>query len=92
MRICATCSTASPLENTSTLPATSPTEWLACCIDVFWPCDGSIDDLEVFGLRLEVLGRCGELDPFVSITDEGDMAFLRKKVKSGAAVGKLALL
>nr|GEU91637.1 hypothetical protein [Tanacetum cinerariifolium] len=25
-----------------------------CFIDVFWPCDGSIDDLEVFGLRLEV--------------------------------------
>ncbi|GKB09177.1 hypothetical protein Tco_0837489 [Tanacetum coccineum] len=25
-----------------------------CYIDVFWPCDGSIDDLEVFGLRLEV--------------------------------------
>ncbi|GJY20319.1 hypothetical protein Tco_0392885 [Tanacetum coccineum] len=23
-------------------------------IDVFWPCDGSIDDLEVFGLSLEV--------------------------------------
>ncbi|GKB21295.1 putative reverse transcriptase domain-containing protein [Tanacetum coccineum] len=25
-----------------------------CYIDVFWPCDGSIDDLEVFGLSLEV--------------------------------------
>nr|GFD35622.1 hypothetical protein [Tanacetum cinerariifolium] len=35
---------------------------------------------------------CGELDAFVSIPDEGDMAFLRKKVKSRAAVGKLALL
>ncbi|GKA62114.1 hypothetical protein Tco_0761633 [Tanacetum coccineum] len=66
------------------------------CIDIFWPCDGSIDDLEVFGLRLEVdlgtVSRCGELDTFVSIPDEGDMAFLWKKVKSGAAVGKLALL
>ncbi|GJT30353.1 hypothetical protein Tco_0910628 [Tanacetum coccineum] len=71
------------------------------CIDIFWPCDGSIDDLEVFGLRLEVdlgtvsrsvLGTCDELDAFVSIPDEGDMTFLRKKVKSGAAVGKLVLL
>ncbi|GJX13097.1 hypothetical protein Tco_0204855 [Tanacetum coccineum] len=61
-------------------------------IDVFWPCDGSIDDLEVFGLRLEVLGTCGELDAFVSIHDEGDMTFLRKKVKSGAAVGKRVLI
>nr|GEX51885.1 hypothetical protein [Tanacetum cinerariifolium] len=26
-RVCATCSTASPLKNTSTLPTTSPTEW-----------------------------------------------------------------
>ncbi|GJS96914.1 hypothetical protein Tco_0803882 [Tanacetum coccineum] len=42
--------------------------------------------------RDQVLGTCGELDPFVSIPDEGDMAFLRKKVKSGAAVGKLVLL
>ncbi|GKB60378.1 hypothetical protein Tco_0916564, partial [Tanacetum coccineum] len=25
-----------------------------CYIDIFWPYDGSIDDLEVFGLRLEV--------------------------------------
>ncbi|GJX17325.1 putative reverse transcriptase domain-containing protein [Tanacetum coccineum] len=25
-----------------------------CYIDVFWPYDGSIDDLEIFGLRLEV--------------------------------------
>ncbi|GJV01411.1 hypothetical protein Tco_1334980 [Tanacetum coccineum] len=38
------------------------------------------------------VGTCGELDAFVSIPDEGDMAFLRKKVKSGAAVGKLVLL
>ncbi|GJW37125.1 hypothetical protein Tco_0060045 [Tanacetum coccineum] len=29
----------------------------------------------------QVLGTCGELDAFVSIPDEGDMAFLRKKVK-----------
>ncbi|GJV10546.1 putative ribonuclease H-like domain-containing protein, partial [Tanacetum coccineum] len=63
-----------------------------CYIDVSWPYDGSIDDLEVFGRRLEVLGTCGELDALVSIPDEGDMAFLRKKVKSGAAVGKLVLL
>ncbi|GKC41378.1 hypothetical protein Tco_1059100, partial [Tanacetum coccineum] len=35
---------------------------------------------------------CGELDAFVSIPDEGDMAFLQKKVKSGAAVGKRVLL
>ncbi|GJX90000.1 hypothetical protein Tco_0343326, partial [Tanacetum coccineum] len=35
---------------------------------------------------------CGELDDFVSIPDEGVMAFLRKKVKSGAAVGKRVLL
>ncbi|GKA70440.1 mutator type transposase, partial [Tanacetum coccineum] len=35
---------------------------------------------------------CGESDAFVSIPDEGDMVFLRKKVKSGAAVGKLVLL
>ncbi|GKA75493.1 putative reverse transcriptase domain-containing protein [Tanacetum coccineum] len=27
---------------------------ILCYIDVFWPYDGSIDDLEVFGLRLEV--------------------------------------
>ncbi|GJZ63581.1 retrovirus-related pol polyprotein from transposon TNT 1-94 [Tanacetum coccineum] len=40
----------------------------------------------------QVLGTCGELDAFVSIPDEGDVAFLRKKVKSGAAVGKLVLL
>ncbi|GJY41205.1 ribonuclease H-like domain-containing protein [Tanacetum coccineum] len=39
-----------------------------------------------------VLGTCVELDALVSIPDEGDMAFLRKKVKSGAAVGKLVLL
>ncbi|GKD08777.1 putative reverse transcriptase, RNA-dependent DNA polymerase [Tanacetum coccineum] len=39
-----------------------------------------------------VLGTCDELDAFVSIPDEGDMAFLWKKVKSGAAVGKLVLL
>ncbi|GJV25845.1 putative reverse transcriptase domain-containing protein, partial [Tanacetum coccineum] len=37
-------------------------------------------------------GTCDELDALVSIPDEGDMAFLRKKVKSGAAVGKLVLL
>ncbi|GJZ57492.1 hypothetical protein Tco_0612986 [Tanacetum coccineum] len=35
---------------------------------------------------------CGELDAFVSIPDEGDMDFLRKKVKSGAAVGKRVLV
>ncbi|GJY47831.1 putative reverse transcriptase domain-containing protein [Tanacetum coccineum] len=40
----------------------------------------------------EVLGTCGELDAFVSIPDDADMAFLRKKVKSGVAVGKLILL
>ncbi|GKE35127.1 hypothetical protein Tco_1454449, partial [Tanacetum coccineum] len=40
----------------------------------------------------QVLGTCGELDAFVSIPDERDMAFLRKKVKSGADVGKLVLL
>ncbi|GKB60148.1 hypothetical protein Tco_0916334, partial [Tanacetum coccineum] len=40
----------------------------------------------------QVLGTCDELDAFVSIPDEGDMAFLRKKVNSGAAVGKLVLL
>nr|GEV51729.1 retrovirus-related Pol polyprotein from transposon TNT 1-94 [Tanacetum cinerariifolium] len=34
---------------------------------------------------------CGELDGFVSIPDEGVMAFLRKKVKCGAAVGKRVL-
>ncbi|GKA70441.1 putative reverse transcriptase domain-containing protein [Tanacetum coccineum] len=72
-------------------------EFETCYINVFWPCDGPIDDLEVFGLRLEVdlgtvSGTCGELDTFVSIPDEGDMAFLRKKVKFGAAVGKLVLL
>ncbi|GKB33236.1 hypothetical protein Tco_0872637, partial [Tanacetum coccineum] len=39
-----------------------------------------------------VLGTCDELDAFVSIPDEGDMTFLRKKGKSGAAVGKLVLL
>ncbi|GKC76282.1 retrovirus-related pol polyprotein from transposon TNT 1-94, partial [Tanacetum coccineum] len=39
-----------------------------------------------------VLGTCDELDDFLSISDEGDMAFLRKKVKSGAAVGNLVLL
>nr|GEX04836.1 hypothetical protein [Tanacetum cinerariifolium] len=38
------------------------------------------------------VGICGELDAFVSIPNEGDMTFLRKKVKSGAAVGKLVLL
>ncbi|GJS34212.1 hypothetical protein Tco_0532594, partial [Tanacetum coccineum] len=37
-------------------------------------------------------GTCDELDALVSISDEGDMAFLRKKVKSGAAVGKPVLL
>ncbi|GKD02845.1 hypothetical protein Tco_1177819 [Tanacetum coccineum] len=37
-------------------------------------------------------GTCDELEVFVSIPDEGDMAFLRKKVKSGAAVGKRVLL
>nr|GEU40496.1 putative reverse transcriptase domain, ribonuclease H-like domain protein [Tanacetum cinerariifolium] len=29
-----------------------------------------------------VLGSCGELDGFVSIPDEGDMAFLRKKIEA----------
>ncbi|GJT88904.1 putative reverse transcriptase domain-containing protein [Tanacetum coccineum] len=53
--------------------------------------------VKVFGLRLEVdLGivsrSCDELDAFVSIPDEEDMAFLRKKFKSGAAFGKLVLL
>ncbi|GJY80251.1 putative ribonuclease H-like domain-containing protein [Tanacetum coccineum] len=43
-------------------------------------------------IKAKVLGTCGELDAFVSIPDEGDMAFLQKKVKSGAAVGKLVLL
>ncbi|GJS31731.1 putative ribonuclease H-like domain-containing protein [Tanacetum coccineum] len=37
-------------------------------------------------------GTCGELDAFVSIPDEGDMAFLPKKVKSRVVVGKLVLL
>ncbi|GKB72430.1 putative reverse transcriptase domain-containing protein [Tanacetum coccineum] len=37
-------------------------------------------------------GTCVELDALVSIPDEGDMAFLQKKVKSGVAVGKLVLL
>ncbi|GJT16597.1 hypothetical protein Tco_0875303 [Tanacetum coccineum] len=41
---------------------------------------------------MNVLGTCGELDAFVSIPDEGDMTFLHKKGKSGAAVGKLVLL
>ncbi|GJX10235.1 putative reverse transcriptase domain-containing protein, partial [Tanacetum coccineum] len=39
-----------------------------------------------------IWGSYGELDGFVSIPDEGDMAFLRKKVKSGAVVGKHVLL
>ncbi|GKB17655.1 hypothetical protein Tco_0851578 [Tanacetum coccineum] len=64
------------------------------------PCVGSIVDLEVLLIELEVgivdcfwtAGTCGELDAFVSIPDEGDMTFLRKKGKSGAAVGKLVLL
>nr|GEU92412.1 hypothetical protein [Tanacetum cinerariifolium] len=53
----------------------------------------------VKGLRIKdivgyiyVLGTRGELDGIVSIPDEGDMAFLRKNVKSGAAVGKHVLL
>ncbi|GKA49661.1 putative ribonuclease H-like domain-containing protein [Tanacetum coccineum] len=71
------------------------------CIDVFWPCDGSIDDLDEFWMSLgvelgtvsrSVLGTCDKMDAFVSIPDEGDMAFLWKKVKSGATVGKLVLL
>ncbi|GJY27869.1 putative reverse transcriptase domain-containing protein, partial [Tanacetum coccineum] len=41
---------------------------------------------------IEIRVTCDELDALVSIPDEGDMAFLRKKVKSGAAVGKLVLL
>nr|GFA11569.1 DNA-directed DNA polymerase [Tanacetum cinerariifolium] len=61
-------------------------------LDVFYPCDGSIDDLEEVLIDLEDLGTCGELEAFVSIPDEGDMTFLRKKVKSRAAVGKLVLL
>ncbi|GJR00337.1 hypothetical protein Tco_0523321 [Tanacetum coccineum] len=64
------------------------------------PCVGSIVDSEVLLIELEVgivdcfwtAGTCGELDAFVSIPDEGDMTFLRKKGKSGAAVGKLVLL
>nr|GEY86885.1 hypothetical protein [Tanacetum cinerariifolium] len=53
-------------------------------------------------LKLDLVGKpvdhtdyrstCDELDAFVSIPDEGDMAFLRKNVKYGAAVGKLVLL
>ncbi|GJX10734.1 hypothetical protein Tco_0200593 [Tanacetum coccineum] len=50
--------------------------------------DGEVRDRK---LRT-VLGSCDEFDGFVSIPDEGDMAFLRKKVKSGAAVGKRVLL
>ncbi|GJT51973.1 mutator type transposase [Tanacetum coccineum] len=50
-------------------------------------CNG-IDIADCF----QVLGTGGELDAFVSIPDEGDMAFLRKKVKSGAAVGKRVFL
>nr|GEV79388.1 reverse transcriptase domain-containing protein [Tanacetum cinerariifolium] len=50
------------------------------------------DALWAFRTAYKVLGTCVELDAFVSITDEGDMTFLRKKVKSGAAVGKLVLL
>ncbi|GJV50195.1 uncharacterized mitochondrial protein-like protein [Tanacetum coccineum] len=42
--------------------------------------------------KQKVLGSCDELDGFLSIPDEGDMTFLRKKVKSGAAVGKRVLL
>ncbi|GKA28900.1 hypothetical protein Tco_0715145 [Tanacetum coccineum] len=34
----------------------------------------------------------GNVYAFVSIPDEGDMAFLRKKVKSGATIGKRVLL
>ncbi|GKA17808.1 hypothetical protein Tco_0697645, partial [Tanacetum coccineum] len=41
---------------------------------------------------VKVLGICGKLDAFVLIPDDGDMAFLRKKVKSRAAVGKRVLL
>ncbi|GJT70284.1 putative reverse transcriptase domain-containing protein [Tanacetum coccineum] len=46
----------------------------------------------LFANKKKVLGICDELDAFVSIPDEGDMAFLRKKVKFGATVGKLVLL
>ncbi|GKE24055.1 hypothetical protein Tco_1435567, partial [Tanacetum coccineum] len=54
-------------------------------------CDVGIFQYMICELRT-VLGSCGELDDFVSIPDEGVMAFLRKKVKSGAAVGKRVLL
>nr|GEV83515.1 integrase, catalytic region, zinc finger, CCHC-type, peptidase aspartic, catalytic [Tanacetum cinerariifolium] len=37
-------------------------------------------------------GACGELDGFVLVSDEGDMAFLRKKVKSEVTVGIRVLL
>ncbi|GJU90949.1 hypothetical protein Tco_1303372 [Tanacetum coccineum] len=40
----------------------------------------------------QVLGTCVELDALVSIPYEGDMAILRKKVKSRAPVGKLVLI
>ncbi|GJX69102.1 ribonuclease H-like domain-containing protein [Tanacetum coccineum] len=42
--------------------------------------------------RHKVLDSCDELDGFVSIPDEIDMAFLWKKVKSVVAVGKRVLL
>ncbi|GKC05839.1 hypothetical protein Tco_0997449 [Tanacetum coccineum] len=45
-----------------------------------------------FRTVLKSVGTCDELDDFVSIPDEGVMAFLRKKVKSGAAVEKRVLL
>nr|GEV26578.1 hypothetical protein [Tanacetum cinerariifolium] len=48
--------------------------------------------LSINQVEIHVLGTCGELDAFVLIPDEGDMAFLRKMVKSGAAVGKLVFL
>ncbi|GKA58977.1 putative reverse transcriptase domain-containing protein, partial [Tanacetum coccineum] len=41
-------------EESSTGGARMEGEDEICYIDVFWPCDGSIDDLEVFVLRLEV--------------------------------------
>ncbi|GJT88902.1 putative reverse transcriptase domain-containing protein [Tanacetum coccineum] len=43
--------------------AANTTPLRICYIDLLWPCDGSIDDLEVFGLRLEVdLGTVSSRD------------------------------
>nr|GEY81313.1 hypothetical protein [Tanacetum cinerariifolium] len=43
-------------------------------------------------ININLEGSYGELDGFVSILDEGDMAFLQRKVKSGDAVRKRVLL